>query len=136
MGGYFSSGLIDSGASGLGEQAPIVNGIQTTDGSETTIIEIGVAEGQTVRVEVWITARRSDGVESGSWHLAGLFSRNGDVALVGTIQDVASFLSATASWTVDMAADTATQSIDINVTGEAGEAVDWTAKTNHTIEEG
>ena len=125
--------IVPTGGTGLADKAaPAAR--TTTDGSEATIVSIAVAEGQAVRVEVWITAQRSDGAESGSWHLGGLFNRKGNVALVGSIQDIASFLSATASWTVDIVADTATQSIDINVTGEAGEIVNWRAKANYTVE--
>ncbi len=125
--------VVPSGGTGLADKAqPAAR--TTTDGSEATILSIAAAEGQAVRVEVWITAQRSDGVESGSWHLAGLFNRHGDVAIVGAIQDIGSFLTATASWTVDIVADTATQSIDINITGEAGETVNWTAKANYTVE--
>ena len=134
----FTAGLFDNGASGLGAQAPIENQIQTTSATEATIVELAVAEGQAVRVEAWITARIVGGGKNGSWHLAGLFSREagGDVAIVGIAQDVASFSDVTVSWAVDVEADTTSQRIDFNVTGATGETVNWTARVNYTVQEG
>jgi hypothetical protein len=33
-----------------------------------------------------------------------------------------------------MNVDTTTQCIDVNVTGYAGETIDWTSKANYTVE--
>jgi hypothetical protein len=135
---FFQSGFVTSGATGLGEQAPVENEIQTTDATEATIASVAVASGQTVRVEAWITGNMSSGTKTGSWHLAALFKRvgTGNVALVGVPQDVASFSDATVSWAVDVEADTTNQTIDFNVTGAAGETVKWTIRVNYTVQEG
>lgn len=127
--------IVGGSGSGLG-QNEATGTVRTTDATQTTIIEIPVAQGQTIRVDAHITARKSDGSKHGSWHVAGLFYRNtgGNVTIEGMIQHVASFLSVTSSWTVDLTADTTTQCVDVNVTGYASETVDWTSKVNYTVE--
>ena len=123
------------GGTGLHERAS-TGAVTTTDATETDIATIPVAEGETVSVDVTITARRSTGAEHGKWQLSGLFYRNsgGNVTIEGIVQDVATHQSAASSAAVDMVADTSNQTIDIRVTGEAAKTINWTAKVNYTSE--
>jgi hypothetical protein len=129
----FSSGLFQSAGSGLG-LGDKSNEIQTADATETTILSLALPAGESIKIDAWIIARLSTGAKTAAWHIAGLFKRSssGNVEQEGVTLQKDSFYTESMSWAVAFAVDTTNQTVDLNVTGAAGESVRWSVKANYT----
>jgi len=136
--GFFQSGLIVTGASGLGQESKIGT-VTTTNATATNILSIPLDENKTISLEVQITGRRIDSGSVGvsaSYKLSGAFKRNagGNVTQVGTTLAEAVFYDDGAAWDGTLNANTTSQAVDVRVTGTIVSTINWTARANYTIQ--
>lgn len=100
--------------------------VQTTDATPTNIAVIPMDEGQIVTVEGLIIGLRDTTAEGIGGRFMAVFRRPtaGNVTLIGTatIEVEEDFTGAP---TFDVVANVGTQTIDIQVTGEAAKTIDW-----------
>ena len=99
--------------------------VTTTDATVTDLTVIEVAEGETYSVEIDVIAEET-GTNRALYKMSGLFYRNasGDVTQQGSTA-VLNEIESEPLWACDFAADTANQTIDVRVTGEAATTIDW-----------
>lgn len=110
---------------GGGEKTKLA-AIQTTDAAVKVLTSIPVAAGEVYSVEIDILGRKSDGSDRANYKLTGLFYRNtgGDVTLEGLVTSICTTES-DATWDCNLAANTGTQAIDVQVVGAAGATINW-----------
>ena len=105
----------------------IPDNIQTTDDTTTTIQAVAVAADTIAAVKVWVTACLNDASDGMTFCLVGVFKNDsGTTSQIGTTTSIATI--GTAGWTVALAADDGTDSVDVNVTGAVATDVNWTAR--------
>ena len=101
--------------------------IQTTDDTTTTIQAVAVATDTVASVKVWVTACLNDASDGMTFCLVGVFKNDsGTTSQIGATTSMATI--GTAGWTVALAADDGTDSVDVNVTGAVATDVNWTAR--------
>ena len=103
----------------------------TTDATPTDLFKLSLAEGRSLLVEAVIEAReQSDApTERAAYTRRALFHRDvgGNVTLAGAVT-AADLHESTAGMDCTLKADTAAQTVDLNVTGVAGKAIGWAAR--------
>ena len=99
--------------------------VTTTDATVTDLAVIEVAEGEVYSVEVDVIAEEA-GTNRALYKMSGLFYRNasGDVTQQGSTA-VLNEIESEPLWDCDFVADTANQTIDVRVTGEAATTIEW-----------
>ncbi len=83
---------------------------QITGATQTDILSIGLGEGQTMKIEAKITARKSDGTKNASFDLGALLYRNtgGNVTLEGNVQELDSHVTAGCAYAATIEANLVT----------------------------
>lgn len=96
----------------------------TSSATQKVLLAIPLADARVMRVEAWISCRRSTGAQRGYWHLSGLFYREGgNVTQQGATVALVSISSSTQ--TATLAPTVGTQSADLKVTGIASQTYNW-----------
>lgn len=125
--------LLSSLGAALTGMTTVTNAIQTTDATVTDIVEIPLAEGKVISVDVDVIGRKSDGTDRAGYRITGTLYRNtsGNVILEG--QTSYGSHESSAAWDVDIAADTTEQAVDVRVTGVAATTINWDAVVRYRI---
>lgn len=117
--------------------SPIVlTSLQTTDATPTLMGSIPVTEGEVRKILVEVVAIKSDSSKTPSFGKCGTFRRApaGNIVRVGKIENFCTEKDGT-GWDVELIANTGTQSIDIEVTGEAGTTINWSGQYTNIVGE-
>lgn len=106
--------------------------VQTTDATETEIIEMDAAEDAAYHVEAIVVAKKSDGTQRAVFKISGLFYRatGGNVTQQGNTQAL-SIIRSDSDWLADFNANTSAQTIEVKVTGKAATTIDWQVYLNY-----
>ena len=111
------------GGAGLAPSGP-TGAIQTTDATVTTIVSVALAENSTAIISVKAVAYRVGGASRGGWDYSQVWYRIG--AGAATLQgSTVAALQETGGYTVTFAGSSG--NVLIQVTGAAGETVNWHA---------
>lgn len=111
-----------------------VESTQTTNATPFDIVSIPLAEGETIAVEATVVCQQDDESDRAYYKVLGCFYRQtaGNVTEQGTNDLVGSEESDT-DWDVNWVADTGTQSVDLQVTGEGLQNINWKAIVRYLI---
>lgn len=109
--------------------------LQTVNATPVVMGSIPMTEGEVRKILVEVVAIKSDSSKTPSFGKCGTFRRApaGDVERVGKIENLCTEKDGT-SWTVELIANTVTQSIDIKVTGEAA-TINWSGQYTNVVGE-
>ncbi len=126
--------IVPTGGTGLADHVQPA-AVTTTDATVTDAIAVAMAAGQTMTIRAQITGRNTNGLSVG-YTISATFKRDsgGNVTIVGQQLNEAVHFDDGAAWTAALVADTATQSVDVRVTGEIGVTINWNIKVNYSLQ--
>lgn len=108
--------------------------VLTTDATVTDLFTLALAEGEAVTIEVMMTGVRSTLAAAVGGVLRAVFRRAaaGSVTLVGAVDGTVQSDTGGAH-TFTLAADTTAQTVDVRVTGAAGQSWAWLATVRYQV---
>jgi hypothetical protein len=106
---------------------------QTTDATATVIKSIPVGENKVINIDVDVIANEA-GATKATYRLVSSFYRNaaGNVTENGSPVSIKSD-EIDGDWACTLVANTTAQSVDVTVTGKAGDTVNWSARITYNI---